>query len=644
MNKSGVSIIIPCYNVEKYLDVCIDSILCQKIKDFEIILVDDFSDDNTKKIIQKYVSKYDNIRAIFNKENLGAGYCRNVALKEAKYDIVSFVDSDDYVESNYYENMLGTMLENNADVVVCDIFVKYAEDDFNENDYRCYACQGIVEKYNFINNGLAASPCNKLIRRQLLLDNLFPEGIMNEDVATIIAILANCNKVVYEKETYYNYIQRKSSVQNKSISFKRFDIFKSVDILFNRIRDCEDYDKFFESIIYHQIIMFFVYVIPKEKKFYKRVKLYREFNRLSKKYNIRRNHMLWIFLEEQGTKHKYYYKLLLKLNGMGFQFLSSFMVSFYDFYKNFIIKSIIPEKITINDIVCLAHKQNKLKSNKYTVSVVIPNYNYEKFLLQRLYSILNQTKKIDELIILDDCSNDGSRELIDKIYVELKEIINIKIVYNDKNSGSAFRQWEKGFKLSNSDYIWIAEADDYCEKNFLKKLMLPIEKNDNIVISYCDTAFIDITGNMILRTIKPEIDILKTEHWNRSFVNDGIDEINNYAYLNCTIANVSSVLFKNNNYDKYFKLSGEYKQAGDWLFYINVMQEGKIAFYNKTLNYYRLHGNNVTSITKKQSHFDEIVRIHKYVDKKFKLNSEQKKYIKERYEFLKKVWNLYDEK
>ena len=133
---------------------------------------------------------------------------------------------------------------------------------------------------------------------------------------------------------------------------------------------------------------------------------------------------------------------------------------------------------------------------------------------------------------------------------------------------------------------------------------------------------------------------MQTGHWDHNFINSGVDEIAHYAFLNCTIANVSSALIRNGDYQKYFKLSGEFKQAGDWLFYINVMQQGDISYNTKTLNYYRVHGNNVSSVTKKDAHLKEIKRIHQYIDKKFHLNNFQKKEIKKRYSFLEKAWNL----
>ena len=151
-------------------------------------------------------------------------------------------------------------------------------------------------------------------------------------------------------------------------------------------------------------------------------------------------------------------------------------------------------------------------------------------------------------------------------------------------------------------------------------------------------------GNVILKSIKQEIDIMQTGHWDSDFVNEGSKEINDYSFLNCTIANVSSVIFKNNNYSKYFKLAGKYRQCGDWLFYVKVMNDGKISYVDKTFNYYRVHGSNVTSLTKKQKHFDEIKLVHNEIDKMYKFNKKQKSEINKRYKFLRRVWSLDDGK
>jgi len=394
-------------------------------------------------------------------------------------------------------------------------------------------------------------------------------------------------------------------------------------------------------VVYQQIIMFFIYIPPKDDRLLFRAKFLKEFYRNSKDMELRKNiHYYNEFLPSLGKKHRIYYKVLMKLNCNGFSYITSVLISLYKLMKKQKeVKSVIKKNIDINDLIDCAKKQSKMNSN-IKISVVIPNYNYDRFLYQRLYSILYQTKKVSEIIILDDCSTDDSRNTIIRITEQLKKFIDIKYIFNEKNSGCVFKQWKKGLELANGDYIWIAEADDYCDKNFLKCHEKMLSKEKNIYLSYVDTGFIDTNGHIVLKTIKPEIDILKTGHWDKSFINSGEAEIQNYSYLNCTIANVSSVLFKKDNYNYCFPELIKYKQVGDWFFYLTVMRKGKIAFYNKVLNYYRLHGNNVTSTTKKQAHFDEIKRLHNYLDGIIKFTKQQKKNISNRYKFLEKVWGV----
>ena len=160
------------------------------------------------------------------------------------------------------------------------------------------------------------------------------------------------------------------------------------------------------------------------------------------------------------------------------------------------------------------------------------------------------------------------------------------------------------------------------------------------MISYSDTAFIDIDGRVRVKSIKSEIDIQKTGHWDTDYINDGKDEISMYSYLNNTIANVSSCLIKNGNYEEFFNKSIEYKQAGDWIFYVNVMSLGKVSYKNKALNYYRVHGNNVSSVTKKEKHLNEILSIYDFINNHFEIEENRKKKQKERIGFLKDVWRI----
>ena len=301
----------------------------------------------------------------------------------------------------------------------------------------------------------------------------------------------------------------------------------------------------------------------------------------------------------------------------------------------------IKHDITLDDLIFMAKKNQKRKL-RATISVVIPNYNYANFLYQRIYSILYQQEKISEIIILDDCSKDNSREVIDEVYQKLSPFISIQKVYNKNNSGSPFKQWEKGFSLAKSDYVWIAEADDYSSSKFLNQVIEPMIEDKEIVLSYCDTSYIHTNGITLTKTVKDLIDIMETGHWDQDYVNDGLDEIKNYEFLNCTIANVSSVIFKKDNYKSELQEAGTFKQCGDWYFYFSVMKKGKVAYCASSYNYCRLHGSNSTTNLKKKIHYEEIKRVQKIISDEFTVRKDAKKHIKSRLDYLKEVWDLTD--
>lgn len=637
MKNPKISVIVSVYNTEKYIEKCLDSLLNQTYSNIEIVVINDCSTDGSLKILKKYAKKYDNMILIENKENKGLSYSRNVGLEKATGEYIGYIDSDDYVDPTYYEQMMKAIKKEKSEIAIADMKIVYEDGSFP--DYVSKGCNGEVNTLNIIKNGLAASACNKLFKREIIEKYKFSEGKLNEDLAVILPSIVAAKKISYVENNNYYYVQHTGSIQNSRFSDRRFDIFYGVELTLKRIKGCKNYAKISQAIIYEQLIVLLIYVIPKEKNLIRRHHILKKYNQLSKKYNIRKNQYFWKFLEEQGRKHAIYYKILFKLNCNGLYILADLWMLMYDVLRSLLKAKNVKTDANMDDLIEKAKEQSKLKE-KVSVSVVIPNYNYKRFLYQRLYSILSQKEKINEIIILDDCSTDDSRKEIDKIVDELEKYIDIKKVYNEKNSGSAFKQWEKGFSLAKSEYVWIAEADDYCSDKLLKQLVKPVVKNRDIIISYADTAFIDTVGNYLVKSIVPEIDILNTGHWNRNYVNNGKDEFNHYTYLNCTIANVSSCIIKNNNYSRFFKESGKFKQCGDWLLYANIMQLGDVAYSRQTLNYYRIHGSNVSSVTKKQAHMDEMKRVHGYFDEVYGLNKKQKENINKRYKVLAKAWKL----
>ena len=636
MNKK-ISVIVAVYNTEKYLDRCIESLLNQTYKNMELVIVEDCSTDSSRKLLKKYKGNK-NIKVFYNRENRGLSYSRNYGLKKSTGDFIGYIDSDDYVEPDYYEKLMSSIKDNKSDIAICDI--KLVDEQTNKIQ-RCKCYANDFDVYSVVNNGFAASACNKLFKRKNIEKYPFAEGKVNEDIAVVIPTVIQAKKISYA-DTCYFYVQRGGSIQNSKFSDKRFDIFDGVKTTLERIKNEQDYEFYKNAIVYNQLILLLMFAIPKERNFIKRYKFLKKFNELSKDYKITKNTNYLEYLENSKRINQIYYKNLVNLNEKKMILLDNVWISFYKilrFLKHKKNKKLIP-KIDIQCIEKAAKKQKKLAEQGIKISVVVPNYNYSNYLYQRVYSILNQNYKIHELIILDDASKDNSLFYIKQIEQKISEFVNVKVVVNDINSGNAFSQWQKGINLATGDYVWVAEADDYAKKNFLNEVVSPLKKNNNIVISYADTGFIDSNGYITKNSLVDQIDILKTNHWNASYVNKGISEINCYSYLNCTIPNVSGTIIKKGNYDEIFESAKKFHQSGDWFTYLNILNLGDISFINKTLNYYRVHGNNISQTFDKKAHILEIQRIYKYVKEKYGIDDEQQIQMYNRIKFLCKVWSV----
>ncbi len=642
-----ISVIIPCYNVENFVKKCIDSIMNQSYENLEVIVIDDKSTDNTYEILKNLHKEYNEKFVLLqNEKNGGLAYTRNKGVKEATGNYIGFIDSDDYVAKDYYECLVRKMVEDNADLIVNDI--QLVDEDGKEIAPVTKACNEKINKLNIVDNGLAASACNKIIRKDLLEKYPFYEGKINEDIASVLPCVVHSNKVTYTEDAVYNYVQRKGSIQNSEFSEKRFDTFETVSLCLDRIKDEKDYKKYRDVIILHQILEIYIYIIIEIEDEEKRLYLIEKYIEKIQQYNFK----VWkisnfnAFIRMHRKNIRWYYYLVSKFLAFGnantINRLIRLRKNFKTDFKKLIGKNKEKGKYTVEELVKLAKKQSKLKEEKIKISAVIPNYNYKDFLIRRIYSILNQTTKIYEVIILDDCSKDDSRKLIDEIYEKTKDIINIRKIYNTQNSGGAFPQWAKGIEEAKGEYVWIAEADDYCNKNMIRTLLNKVEEDRDIKIAYVDTAFTDYKGNIFLKTIKPEIDVMKTGHWDSDFVDDGLTEIEKYTFLNNTIANVSSCIIKKDDYSNIFNEIKKYRQSGDWVFYLEIMSRGKIAFVNKPLNYYRVHESQITSQMKKEKHLEEIKEIYKYITEKYGTNEFQEKKREERIAFLKRVWNVGD--
>jgi len=221
------------------------------------------------------------------------------------------------------------------------------------------------------------------------------------------------------------------------------------------------------------------------------------------------------------------------------------------------------------------------------VSVIIPNYNHGCFLKQRIESILNQSFRDFEVIIIDDCSTDDSKEIIESYRHNLKIK---KIVYNKKNTGSPFPQWRKGIDLAQGEYVWIAESDDWANPDFLAVLINRLSFEANVGICFCGSNWIDQDGN-----IGEDLSL-----YNENFFRNGKEEIRYHMINYNSVQNVSSALIKRELAKKFIKKTISYKSAGDWSLYIDVLAESNILYVKEKLNNFRWYHNNISNDAKKK--------------------------------------------
>lgn len=215
MNPKLISIIVPVYNVEKYLENCIDSILKQTYTNFEVILIDDGSTDTSGEICDKYVEKDKRIQVIHSK-NGGISKVRNKGIELAKGDYISFIDSDDIVSPKFLEILFTTINESQADISICGF------ESFYYNEPNLMQEQNIEKSYTYTKNTAMKALLedeiitnhlwNKLYKRELWTGITFPDGKKFEDVSVMYKIFEKCQKIEYNPITLYYYRRRSDSI------------------------------------------------------------------------------------------------------------------------------------------------------------------------------------------------------------------------------------------------------------------------------------------------------------------------------------------------------------------------------------------------------------------------------------------------
>ena len=251
-----VSVIVPVYNVEKYIGKCLDSLVNQTLKDIEIIVVNDGSPDNSQDIIDQYVKRYPKKVKSFIKENGGQGSARNYGIKESTGEYIGYVDSDDYVSLDMFEILYNKAKETNADIVITrDSKVK--EDGTIFDNPFIKKLEDNKENSFFGNMGV----CNKIYKRDLIISNniLFKDKMWYEDLAFTLKVLINAQKIDYcIDESLYYYLERSGSTMNNSNINKNLDILIAFDDIISYLKDNNKYVEYYDLIVILAIIHIYI--------------------------------------------------------------------------------------------------------------------------------------------------------------------------------------------------------------------------------------------------------------------------------------------------------------------------------------------------------------------------------------------------
>lgn len=451
-NKALISVIVPVYNVEPYLEKCLQSIISQSINNLEIILIDDGSIDNSGKICDQY-QKLDNRIIVIHQNNKGLSAARNRGLEIATGKYIGFVDSDDWIEKNMYEEMYNFLENNNLDIVTCNFYHHYENEKVksdktinNNNKIWDDKKEMLIEVLN--DNVMRNFVWSKLYKKEFWKNIRFPEGKVYEDIFISIPLIEKAKKIGYLSQPLYYYRHRKNSI-TKSNSL-------------TKIKDSIELS-------------------------YKRYQYIDEKYQTLKEYNIASmlNRISCEFVENSN---------FLKPD-IFFSEFSTIINMIMNKYKG--IKQPVDELIQ-NNIICLQNKSileteykkylEKLKEKPFRedfkndrIDIIIPAYNAQKTIERTLCSIVIQNwNKYLDITIVNDNPKNNYHEFVNKF----NNLISIKEITTPKNSGPGLcRQY--GINNTKNEYIIFIDSDDIFYSYDAVEILYKKIKEDNsdIVVS-----------------------------------------------------------------------------------------------------------------------------------------------------------------
>ena len=237
-----ISIIIPCYNAEKTIKRCLESVISQTYKNIEIVIINDGSIDKTDSIIKKYIN--DNRIKYYNRSNHGIGKTRNFGIKEATGEYITFLDSDDYLPNDAIDNLYKLAQKNKLDLVVSDYYVD--NKNIKSEKIKSFPITNVKNNPNLIFD-INLAPWNKLYKKELIENIKFEENLKYEDAPFVIESIIKAKKIgKLDKETYYYVVNPNSetTIRDERI----FDIFKILDIIGRLVENKKELTEVYKTL------------------------------------------------------------------------------------------------------------------------------------------------------------------------------------------------------------------------------------------------------------------------------------------------------------------------------------------------------------------------------------------------------------
>ena len=263
------------------------------------------------------------------------------------------------------------------------------------------------------------------------------------------------------------------------------------------------------------------------------------------------------------------------------------------------------------------------------VSVAVPNFNYAQYMPLRLRSIFNQTYPVKEILVLDDCSRDNSLEIIPEVAQLAGRVV--RIVANDVNSGSVFVQWRRAADFTTGEFIWIAEADDLSDSEFLASATALLASDSNVQFVFTDSRTVDADGNPQWDSYKDYYSSIKQGALSNTSIFDAAEFVEQFLAIKNLILNVSAVVWRRTALLRALEARADelprFRMAGDWLLYLTALSlpGARIGYEAKPLNVHRRHATSVTHALAADRHLAEIMQCHAAAIAMFTLQADTKR-------------------